>query len=231
VDNKGIFQIFVSTRASTESSWGAPVPVYSSPTGYNLFAPSPTGDGLSLFLVTSTSTDLLDVQVATRDTVDAGFSAPAPVPNISQPQEGLDVFVIPDQSALYQCSTATGPELLYVSSPEVEGGFGLPAEITPLDMDDAGAPTEVDTSAVSPDQLTIFFGSTRAGGLGNEDVWMSKRATVQDVWQAPLDVKAVNSPGSEMPTWISADGCRLYMQVNPTGDWDGWQISLATRPR
>ena len=54
--------------------------------------------------------------------------------------------------------------------------------------------------ALSRDEHWLFFGSTRNGGAGSGDIWVSFRATVQDDfgWEAPVNLAAgVNTSGFE----------------------------------
>jgi hypothetical protein len=56
---------------------------------------------------------------------------------------------------------------------------------------------------------------------------MASRASTADPFGAPTNVSEVNTSGIEAPTWISVDGCRLYMHVNQGHDYD---IYMATKP-
>ena len=48
-------------------------------------------------------------------------------------------------------------------------------------------------------------------------------------WDPPTNLSEVNSSQSEQPTWLSANGCRLYLQSDrATGDYN---LYVATRPK
>lgn len=52
---------------------------------------------------------------------------------------------------------------------------------------------------VSLDGLAIWFGSERAGGEGNFDVWSATRATRDAAWSAPANLAALSSPRKDIP--------------------------------
>jgi serine/threonine protein kinase/Tol biopolymer transport system component len=71
---------------------------------------------------------------------------------------------------------------------------------------------------VSPDGLELYVCSTRAGGLGGPDIYVSKRATPQDPWGDPVNLgPAVNSPAGEVITRLSPDGLLLFFSSDRPG--------------
>jgi hypothetical protein len=78
----------------------------------------------------------------------------------------------------------------------------------------------------TPNRLELYFISTRAGGAGGDDIWYTKRQTVDDPWETPTNVAPLNSPQSENSVHISADGNRLYFQSTRTSSGD---IYMATK--
>jgi Tol biopolymer transport system component len=87
--------------------------------------------------------------------------------------------------------------------------------------------------SLSTDGLTLYFSSTRAGGSGNFDLWVTMRATRDDPWQEPVNLgSTVNSTYSEGNPSISTDGLELYFSdfQNPRpGGHGGWDIYVTTR--
>jgi len=64
---------------------------------------------------------------------------------------------------------------------------------------------------ISADGLSIYFLSTRPGGSGVQDLWMTTRETVDSPWNEPVNLgPTVNSPFAEIRPAISADGLSLY---------------------
>jgi hypothetical protein len=83
---------------------------------------------------------------------------------------------------------------------------------------------------LSPDGLLLFFqdyGKPRPGGYGGGDFWMTRRATLSDPWQAPVNLgPKVNGPGSEFLPRIAPDGSTLYFSGTRSGPWDVWQAAI-----
>src|SRR6478672_8866992 len=60
--------------------------------------------------------------------------------------------------------------------------------------------------ALSPDGLSLFFYSNRTGGLGANDIWVTRRPTVNDPWGPPINVGALNSTVNDQLPSLSEDG-------------------------
>src|SRR5213592_5002014 len=66
-------------------------------------------------------------------------------------------------------------------------------------------------AGLSSDAHTLFFVSTRAGGLGNLDIWMSHRQCLSCDWEAPVNLGApINSNAGEAAPTLSDDGRMLF---------------------
>ncbi|HSC51529.1 MAG TPA: hypothetical protein VLD16_14805 [Gaiellaceae bacterium] len=75
---------------------------------------------------------------------------------------------------------------------------------------------------VSRDGKTFYMASNRPGGLGGIDIWVSKRASVDDPWGAPANVGApVNSAANDFCPTISRDGHLFYFVSNRAGGCGG----------
>jgi Tol biopolymer transport system component len=78
---------------------------------------------------------------------------------------------------------------------------------------------------VSRDGKTFFMASTRAGGLGGIDIWVSQRASAEDPWGAPVNVGApVNSSANDFCPTLSRDGHLFYFVSNRAGGCGGDDI-------
>jgi len=83
---------------------------------------------------------------------------------------------------------------------------------------------------LSLDGLTLYFSSSRPGGLGEADLYVTTRESIDDPWEPPQNLGPnVNTPYFEGQPSISANGKTLYWDsVRPdgVGDFDIW---MATR--
>lgn len=221
-------QIYVATRAHFTDSFSNVqlVPAINPDSTESQWNPSVTADGLTIYFTAWTSADV--IYSASRPNRSSNFGVPSPVLNVNNTAgiNTFDSFVTPDGSALYfgSQSSVTAPNELYVSD-RMDAGFGVRAPIPAVDTGgDALSP------AISSDELTLFFGTDRAGGVGGLDVWQTTRAHPQDDWNAPAPVNEVNTSSSDLPSWVSGDGCRLYLTSNRAPDGNQ-HIFLATRPK
>jgi hypothetical protein len=112
---------------------------------------------------------------------------------------------------LYFVSNPTGPQALadvYVSVRSRDGSFGPPALVPEL-----SSPANEGGPELSRDGLELYLQSNRAGGLGGQDLWVSRRASVFDPWGAPANVAELNTTGQEVTPVLSWSGETLYFSI------------------
>ncbi len=71
---------------------------------------------------------------------------------------------------------------------------------------------EVGELHITSDGSELYFGSSRPGGKGALDIWVSKN--VAGEWQEPLNVSALNTADSEGWPAVSPDGSELWFYRN-----------------
>jgi hypothetical protein len=82
---------------------------------------------------------------------------------------------------------------------------------------------------VTPDDLTLYFASSRAGS--EYDVYVSHRASATTAFGAPTAVSELNSPNIyDAPSWVSKDDCVIYLMSTRDGGAGGVDIYTARRP-
>src|SRR5262245_56286579 len=84
--------------------------------------------------------------------------------------------------------------------------------------------------AISPDGLALYYLSTRAGGIGANDIWVSRRATRHAAWEAPKNLGApINTTANETHPAFSPDGLQLYFTSDRPGGIGLNDIWVSTR--
>jgi Tol biopolymer transport system component len=106
-----------------------------------------------------------------------------------------------------------------------DGSFALP-ELVP------GVNSAADDARpnVRLDGLELVFDSTRPGGLGGPDIWVSSRSSASGAWSAPVNPGApINSAAGESRPSLSRDGSRLYFGSTRPGGHGNSDIMVAQR--
>jgi len=67
---------------------------------------------------------------------------------------------------------------------------------------------EVGELHISADGSELYFHSSRAGGSGGYDIWMS--SNVNGEWSEPLNISVINSPRTDGWPFLSQDGQELW---------------------
>jgi hypothetical protein len=109
-----------------------------------------------------------------------------------------------------------GPERAAFEPPQVI------AELESADVSD-------DDPSLTADLLLLCFNSKRDAGLGEEDVWCSRRARADEAWGAPEPQTVLNSEHRETGIALSIDGLAVWFSSDRAGDSDGLDVYLATR--
>jgi hypothetical protein len=206
--------VYLASRASLDEEFGAPAPLDSVNTANGAeMAPSVTGDGLHIFIEVAplfVQDPLVSIVSASRMGPSDAFAPPALVAKINSAVASFDMqpYVTPDGGALYFASTRNGGAGVDLfRSPRLADGYGPPEPMTSIN-----SVTHDNSPVVTADELTIYFASLRsAGSRGEWDVFVAHRDRRDEPFRAAAPLAGVNTTGTEFPTWISPDGCELYL--------------------
>ena len=84
--------------------------------------------------------------------------------------------------------------------------------------------------ALSAENRLLFFSSTCPGGSGRQDLWMTRRSTIDGPWSEPVNLgPTINSGKWEVEPEISADSKSLLFTSTRDGgygDFDIWQAEV-----
>jgi len=72
---------------------------------------------------------------------------------------------------------------------------------------------------ISKNGLSLYFRSNRPGGQGSFDIWVSQRDSLEDPWEAPVNLGAtINGPYGEFCSTFSVDGhWMIFVSNRPVG--------------
>ncbi len=83
---------------------------------------------------------------------------------------------------------------------------------------------------LSADGLTLYFSSSRPGGFGQADLYVTTRSSVEDPWEPPQNLGSnINSPYFDGQPSIAANGRTLYWDSNRPDGFGDFDIWVATR--
>ncbi|HEY5618945.1 MAG TPA: hypothetical protein VIK60_13460 [Vicinamibacterales bacterium] len=104
--------------------------------------------------------------------------------------------------------------------------------------DNLGALVNTEFSEFAPhsskDGLSLYFASTRPasyGSFGEEDLWVSQRASTDAPWGLPMNLgQVINTASNERSPALSRDGHYLFFASNRPGGSGGLDIWVSWRP-
>ena len=103
---------------------------------------------------------------------------------------------------------------------------------TPINLGPIVNSTSMDRApAISRDELSLYFASTRPGGFGGEDIYVSQRETRDSEWGPPANLgPIINTAANEMVPAFSRDGHLLFFASNrQPGSFGGVDIWVSRR--
>jgi hypothetical protein len=225
----GGVDLYTATRATRVVPFGALTPLLFN-TAADDTHPSLAFDGLSLYFVTAQPTPDggstgSDIYVATRGTSTLPFGSPTLLTAVSGPSEDSFPYAAPS-GGMYFASNRDGDMTIYFAA---RAGVSFAPPTIVESLHEPG--TISNLPVVSADGLWIYFASSRGGGgaQGELDVWSSHRESLDSPFTAPVDVAELNTSSSDRPSWISNDGCRMYLTSTRPGGLGLLDVWLAER--
>ena len=197
--------------------------------------PEISADGLKLYFNSNRTGGYGkgDIWVTSRATIEDNWEIPVNLgPTVNSSSDDFAPDVSPDGLILYFASDRPGGlgnyDLWVTSRATLDDDWGTPvnlgATINSSAMD--GCP------AVSDDGLELYFWSNRPGGSGSIDLWIAKRAKIEDDWDTPVNLgPVINSSAMDFCPHISADGLLLFFISARSGGYGGFygDIWITTR--
>ncbi|MHC4497741.1 MAG: TolB family protein, partial [Planctomycetota bacterium] len=243
----GHVDIWTATRASTDDEWSDPVNL-GEPINANFYDGTPTisSDGLEMVFPSVREGVLgsCDLWVTERMSTSEPWSHPVNLGEVVNTSvwEGAPCLSADGLSLFFESSRSGGEgydDLWVTTRPSRSEPWGKPVSLGPS----VNSPHAESSPCISPDGLTLFFGSARPCGFGDIDIWMATRATVNAPWSEAVNLgPGVNTLFLESHPSISPDGSVLYIGVSGRprpdgqpdykpgkdglGNWDAYRVPI-----
>ncbi len=236
----GNVDLWVATRETKDDPWGEPVnlgPTVNSSVGEVL--PAISADGLTLYFNDYVASGphrpggfgMSDLWVTTRKTKHDLWTEPVNLgPTVNSSVADRAPSISADDLSLFFHSNRPGGsggyDIWVTTRDTIDDDWGTPVNLGPI----VNSSTNDYLPDISADGLWLFFNSSRPGGYGQDDLWVTTRDTIDDDWGTPVNLgPTVNSSASDNSPNISADGSTLFFSsTRPGGEGseDIWQAPI-----
>ena len=220
--------LYVAKRNSRTEAFGEPelLKNVNAPPGPNI-SPSISVDGRTLVFSRSTTDAAYDLFVARRSGEDADFAGASPITPVNTPAFDQNPFLRPSVEELWFSSTrldAGGPRIFRASA---GGGSFVDAGYVPISDPKS---TRQEAPVISADGKILFYSGNGDDPAGDaNDIWEARANTAGGPFTARGRVVELSASGFlDYPSWLSPDGCRLYMQ-SAIGGAQGAKIYVGER--
>jgi hypothetical protein len=227
----GLNDIWVSQRSNPQAPWGEPFNLGPLINGRgNDSSPNFTPDDRCMFYASppvagSGGGQRIFVTCRIDPNDDTAWQPPTRL--------GPNVNAFQASDPFYFVDTVSGQATLYFASPNRPGGAGdfdlFKSDVGPDGQFLPAVPvTELNTPFrethpwIHQNGLVMVFSSTRPGGFGGIDLWVSTRPSTTDAWGIPCNLgPAVNSASDDRAPALSHIANSLYFASNRAGGLGG----------
>jgi hypothetical protein len=228
--------------ANADFTFGEPVnlgPPFNTPAGDACFIIS--ADGLEVYISSDRPGGLgyFDIWRSTRENADDPLGPLVNVQEINSRYNEIFQSLSADGLTLYFSDfyggwTAAGDrpggvgsrDLWMCTRASTDDPWGPPVNMGAI----INSPNAEVSPSVSQDGQILIFASTRSGGRGNYDLWMSTRPAAESDWAVPVNLgPPVNSSAYEGEVCLSTDGLALFFSSNRPGGMGSYDLWVTTR--
>lgn len=176
--------------------------------------PCPSDDGLELFFTSDRAGTLgqADMWRVRRAGTDEAWGPVEHVIELSSVDNENTPTLMPDGLTMYFVSTrapAVNEDIFVTTRADQGSTWSTPELVEELESGSLDR-----APSVFLDGLAMIFHSTRPGGPGSTDFWISRRASQTARWGTPEPLGPPNTSGGELRGWMSPCGLELYFQAS-----------------
>ena len=208
-----------ASRSSSTGAFGSTsIITITGDTATEMWSPTVTADGRTLYF-TRANGQTKDIYKATRTATGPTdpFSGLAPVTELNSTSSEEDVYVVPDGSAIYFSTDRANNGTFSIFRAAANGAsFSPPVEVL------ADTSLFVNRVVISPDELTMFY-------QGGNEIHETRRASKTSAWTLSPAITMLGSTSADHPTWVSSDGCRVYLQSDRMPTAGAMDLYVAVR--
>ena len=237
------YDVWLVTRATKDDPWADPVNLGRIGLDYwighiDILPGRTTPDGLELYRYKNNREGgygALDLWMKRRDSRDSEWgswvnlgstvntSADEMWPTLSP--NGLELYFSGYSSTNTRPGGQGNSDLWVTRRATLEAPWGTPENLGPIVNSASGDCRP----CLSADGLLLFFDSYRPGGSGSSDIYVTKRASVSDPWEPPVNLgPLINSSSLEQCVCVSTDGTCVYYDTGRPGygNHDIWEFPI-----
>lgn len=153
------------------------------------------------------------------------FEPPEPVIGLDFAEDVFGPALAADGRTLYFSAYAFGEQQIYSATRDERGrAFGDVRELPVVN-----SPASDGSPFISSDGERLYLFSERAGGLGQRDVWLSRRQSGAARFAEPQLLAGINSRATDLLPWLSADERMLIFVSDRAGGRGGADLWVAER--
>jgi serine/threonine protein kinase/Tol biopolymer transport system component/tetratricopeptide (TPR) repeat protein len=193
-------------------------------------SPSITADGLMLFGDRPVQVNW-EIWTSTRATPNDNWGPPNNLgPTFNSSSMDGNPSISADGLTLFFDSLRSGGQgdrdIWVTTRPTRDGPWSQPTNLGPA----INSPYYDGQANLSADGLCLYFSSTRPGGYGSRDTWVTTRESIDGAWSAPRNLgPVVNSSAYDSGPCISPDGQILFFGSARSGGYGSYDLWYTRR--
>jgi Tol biopolymer transport system component len=153
------------------------------------------------------------------------FEPPEPVTGLDFADNVFGPALSADGRTLYFSAYVSGEQQIYSATRDERGrSFEDVRELPGIN-----SPASDGSPFISSDGERLYLFSERAGGLGQRDVWLGRREGGTARFAEPQLLAGINSRGTDLLPWLSADELTLIFVSDRIGGRGGADLWMARR--
>ena len=198
-------------------------------TGEHAEEPSLTRDGLTIYFRRNNASGLRQLVVATRNTHHGPFTTERVLSELNEGSNIYDCWISDDELRVYysRYETGTGERIIRMAERSSKSEPWTPT-LAFTDIHEYDNTTDTGPS-LSPDELTMYYWSSREQTETNYIVCVATRASINDQFSNPTEIPELNIFGQwTMNPYVLPDGLTMYFDTREDNE-SSWSIFKATR--